>query len=339
MANKYKGILWGKLFQPSIRSILYTLQSQDGAADTVTYDDLGSFSYGNGAPICHHAMPESPEDIRTRFWLFTRSNTNSGQELDRKSSKSIRTSYFSASRDTKFIIHGYTDEYTSGWAMDMKNALLTKNTNVIMVDWQEGAGRLNYATSRANTRVVGREIANLIELLASTTGASYGSMHIIGHSLGAHTAGYAGEARSGIGRLTGLDPAGPEFSGYENECKLDSSDANFVDAIHTDGGATGAGLLEQLGHQDFYPNEGVDQPGCEGTSVLEACDHMRATHLFTESVTSSCSFSPSHKCSSWSSYPNCARCGSCPEMGYNAQKSRGTGAFFIETNGASPFCA
>lgn len=78
-----------------------------------------------------------------------------------------------------------------------------QNTNVIMVDWKEGAGRLNYAQSRANTRVVGRELGKLIEKLKSSTGASYGSMHIIGHSLGAHTSGYAGEARSGVGRISG----------------------------------------------------------------------------------------------------------------------------------------
>ncbi|XP_054770778.2 pancreatic lipase-related protein 2-like [Lytechinus pictus] len=311
---------------------------KDGKADSVTYGDLGTFEYGNGAPICHHFRPESPDSIVIRYWLYTNNNRNYGQQLDRTSSSSITRSSFSASRDTKFVIHGYTDEYTSGWAMDMKDALLTENTNVIMVDWKEGAGRLNYAQSRANTRVVGRDIGKLIEKLRSTMGASYGSMHIIGHSLGAHTAGYAGEARSGVGRISGLDPAGPEFVGYEIECKLDPSDASFVDAIHSDGGATGAGLMEQLGHQDFYPNEGISQPGCEGTSLIEACDHMRAIHLYTESITSSCNFSPSKKCSTWSSYPNCPSCGTCPEMGYWANKGRGSGAFFIDTNGQSPFC-
>lgn len=99
---------------------------QDGGADSVTYGDLGTFEYGNGAPSCHHFRPESPEAIVIRFWLYTKNNRNSGQQLDRSSSSSITRSYFSASRDTKFIIHGYTDEYTSGWAMDMKDALLTE---------------------------------------------------------------------------------------------------------------------------------------------------------------------------------------------------------------------
>ncbi|XP_781104.2 pancreatic triacylglycerol lipase [Strongylocentrotus purpuratus] len=306
-------------------------------ADSVQYDDLDRLYYGDGAPACHHFKPESPDAIVIRYWLYTNNNKYSPQELDRYDASSITNSNFQSSRDTKFIIHGYTDEYTSSWFQSMKNALVDKNTNVIMVDWEEGAARVNYAQSRANTRVVGQDIGKLIEVLNSK-GASYSSMHIIGHSLGAHTAGYAGESRSGIGRLTGLDPAGAEFTGYDSECTIDKSDATFVDNIHTDGELTGAGLLDQLGHQDFYPNGGESQPGCEGTSITAACDHMRAVYLFTESIYSSCNFSPTMKCTNWSSYPNCNSCGTCPEMGYGALQSKGEGAYYLTTDDGSPYC-
>ena len=44
--------------------------------------------------------------------------------------------------------------------------------------------------------------------------------------------------------LSGLDPAGPEFEECEDYCKLDSSDSNFVDVIHTNGGVLG--IMEQV---------------------------------------------------------------------------------------------
>lgn len=60
-------------------------------------------------------------------------------------------------------------------------------------------------------------------------------VHMIGHSLGAHTAGYAGERIAGLGRITGLDPAEPYFQGMPSFVRLDPTDAKLVDVIHTDG--------------------------------------------------------------------------------------------------------
>ncbi len=44
-----------------------------------------------------------------------------------------------------------------------------------------------------------------------------------------------------------------------NEEKLDPSDADFVDVIHTN--ALLQGKIERCGHADFYMNGGVMQPG------------------------------------------------------------------------------
>ena len=70
--------------------------------------------------------------------------------------------------------------------------------------------------------------------------------------------------------LTALDPAGPLFernsSVTGSEYRLDPTDANFVDVIHTS--ATAFGFLTPLGHADFYPNNGqVPQPGCSLASI------------------------------------------------------------------------
>lgn len=67
--------------------------------------------------------------------------------------------------------------------------------------------------------------------------------------------------------LSGLDPAEPHFSKTDPIVRLDPTDADFVDVIHTDAGpflSGGLGISEPVGHVDFYPNGGIEQPGCRG---------------------------------------------------------------------------
>lgn len=59
----------------------------------------------------------------------------------------------------------------------------------------------------------------------------------------------------------GLDPAKPLFTNLPLNLRLDSTDAEFVDVIHTDAGIFGFPV--SIGHADFYPNGGISpQPGC-----------------------------------------------------------------------------
>lgn len=65
--------------------------------------------------------------------------------------------------------------------------------------------------------------------------------------------------------LPGLDPAGPAFS--ESDEHLSSTDAAFVDAIHTDPGYFGTNYSAAT--VDFWPNgrSGI-QPGCETDNLI-----------------------------------------------------------------------
>ena len=78
----------------------------------------------------------------------------------------------------------------------------------------------------------------------------------------------------------------------------------------------GFGLMQPLGHVDFYPNGGKRQPGCyrnpidlilniiqKNTKWTAACDHFRAVSLFTDSIMfdSACRFK-SYKCDSYSNF-------------------------------------
>ena len=85
---------------------------------------------------------------------------------------------------------------------------------MILVDWSKGAKGplLNYPQAAGNTRLVGAQTAELIRFLISTSSASASSInrfYIVGFSLGAQVAGYAGSylrARGmRLGRITGKD--------------------------------------------------------------------------------------------------------------------------------------
>ncbi len=70
-------------------------------------------------------------------------------------------------------------------------------------------------------RNVGRYAAKwLIKL--NELGVAWEDMHLLGSSLGGHTAGAAGHFTDGrVGRITGLDPSGPLFHMETTEDRLD----------------------------------------------------------------------------------------------------------------------
>ncbi|CAH1395697.1 unnamed protein product [Nezara viridula] len=245
-----------------------------------------------------------------------------------------------------------------------------EDSNVILLDWAKGAQGPSYRLSAANTQLVGKQL-ELILLDMISLGTSPSQIHIIGFSLGAHIAGYAGRSLSQrgikLGRITGLDPASPLFrESFTSLPALSKEDAAFVDVIHTDGSillTEGFGLLRALGHVDFFPNGGQDQPGCEYVfaSVLVShlegtvnsstiCNHARGFQLFMESVTSKqdgCQFR-SFPCISREHFRSGAcfpsKCeinstdGSCGIMGYNADLGLARGPLYMVTREERPFC-
>ncbi len=62
--------------------------------------------------------------------------------------------------------------------------------------------------------------------MINSAGAKASDFHCIGHSLGSHICGYAGSRILGLGKITGLDPAG-----FENRFLNDSNLKNFSKLI------------------------------------------------------------------------------------------------------------
>lgn len=78
----------------------------------------------------------------------------------------------------------------------------------------------------------------------------------------AHIAGAAGKrVRNGrVNTIIGLDPAGPLFNVNDAPNRLASTDAEYVEVIHTD--TPNLGIGDPIGDVDFYPNGGTGMPGC-----------------------------------------------------------------------------
>ena len=80
--------------------------------------------------------------------------------------------------------------------------------NVIVVDWGQGSALFNlYDVAAGNTRLVGAQVSQMIHLLHRRFKVRMNRFHVIGHSLGAQIAGFAGAATvkrgKRIGRITG----------------------------------------------------------------------------------------------------------------------------------------
>ncbi|EFN84677.1 Pancreatic triacylglycerol lipase [Harpegnathos saltator] len=330
-------------------------------------DFVGCFA----APQSHLPMkrpPEHPNVIQTKFFLYTHADQQDSQLLEYGDDmQSIKHSHFNTSKPFKVLIHGYKG---SGSDLSVKigvNLLFNlEDLNIIVLDWTKGAGT-SYSLAVANSELVGRQLA-LILLDIINLGISPVDIHVIGFSLGAHVAGCASEILKQknlmLGRITGLDPASPFFRHHlfrEKSRKLDASDANLVDVIHTDGSPDlidGFGLLKPLGHIDFFPNGGQEQPGCvdiKNSVVVShlqenqldrniACSHLRAWYYFMESVQSQnkeCKFA-AWPCPDRISYIR----GMCfpmetiernQEMGYAANRGP-LGIYYLPTRAESPFC-
>lgn len=209
----------------------------------------------------------------------------------------------------------------------------------------------------ANTQLIGKQIAKLIRMINFVTQLTPSRYHLIGFSLGAHVAGFTGMEIRNISRITGLDPASPLFEGYPPRVRLDPSDADFVDVIHSNGDSFirgGLGSYAPMGHVDFYPNGGRVQVGCNSvlmgalTDILygkwnSLCNHRRAFRFFIDSTRSTCTFR-AFACSSYEEYVkgNCFSCGhdgsKCSNMGYFAHLSKGRGNMYLVTREKEPFC-
>ncbi|XP_005393895.1 PREDICTED: hepatic triacylglycerol lipase [Chinchilla lanigera] len=302
------------------------------------------------------------QKMETRFLLLPDGH-GQGCEIGPHRPGSLQECGFNSSRPLVLIIHGWSvDGVLESWVHRLVAALRTQPVNVGLADWLALAHH-HYAVAVRNARLVGQEVAATLRWLEESVHLSPSSVHLIGYSLGAHVAGFAGSyvgGRHKIGRITGLDAAGPLFEGMSPRERLSLDDAAFVDAIHTftrEHMGLSVGIKQPIAHYDFYPNGGRFQPGCHFLELYKhlaqhglnaipqtiKCAHERAVHLFIDSLLHEDAQSTGYQCSGMGSFSQglCLDCrkGRCNSLGYHARKPlrAKSKSLFLLTRAQAPF--
>lgn len=260
--------------------------------------------------------PEKPEKINVQFPVFNKHTRTIPKFIHFDDPDYLHRVGINPVGKIYFITHGFLQSGKSKWIEQMINNLLDQDADgtatCIVIDWGGGSNP-PYNQASANIRLVGAIAANIIHMIYEELGLkNLDNVHLIGHSLGAHLSGYIGyylqkDYKLKPGRITGMDPAELAFTETNPIVRLDKTDAKYVDVIHSDATPMvpkiGLGLYEPIGHLDFYPNGGSNQPGCDqkffkrkdGTFISSmyqfiSCSHVRAVDFFIESINPKCPF-------------------------------------------------
>lgn len=76
--------------------------------------------------------------------------------------------------------------------------------NVICVDWKQYSTDISYAVAKARSKYIALDIVKmLLKITYNMTEGCYETIHVIGHSMGAHIAGHVGKNLPGLYRISG----------------------------------------------------------------------------------------------------------------------------------------
>ncbi|XP_055838370.1 phospholipase A1-like [Episyrphus balteatus] len=310
--------------------VLVTCETDDCGHDLSTPTGLDKFiDFKFLGRVLRNMVPFLSPEVKMKFYLYKRAFPTCGQEI-RLDDDSLERSSFNASHQTRIIIHGWMSQSKNSLNRDIKDAYLSVGDfNVIIVDWSVISSTLNYFRVVKLIENFGRIVANFANHLHSTLGVDYDDIYLIGHSLGAQIAGSAGKQirPAQFNTIFALDPAGPAFRFKGMDCRIDPTDAKYVESIQT---SVNLGQIQPMGHASFFPNKGIYQK-CLGYG----CSHSRAYEFFAESITSTRGF--------WGSLcDKKERKWSCPEegkqykMGGEPSQPK-TGTFYVRTKATSPY--
>ncbi|XP_026750752.2 pancreatic triacylglycerol lipase-like [Galleria mellonella] len=276
---------------------------------------------------------ENEPDVNSLTLKYLSKDVNVSYDINSAAKLIPLETHYTGKDHLIIYLHGFTDDPGQASFKAVREALYKRGLdNVLALD---GGHLINWLYLRSTTyvRFLGEKLGEVLAAMVHS-GVKPETIHVIGHSLGSQIASFTGKTFTNltglhIGRITALDPAGPCFAQVEPDLRIQSSDAEYVDVIHTNAGI--AGMEEPVGDADYYPNGGSEQTDC----VRATCSHSRAWQLFAESTVNLQAF-PSIRCESWTAFQN----GTCDhEISYMGYPSKpGTkGLFYLQTRGESPY--
>ncbi|XP_055839770.1 pancreatic lipase-related protein 2-like [Episyrphus balteatus] len=255
----------------------------------------------------------------------------------------LKNPHFHQNQETHIYLHGWTESQNSTSTHTIVDAYLKRrDLNLITVDWAKAADVGYFEAAAVNIELIAPVLADSI-LDLYYAGIDRKDLRVVGHSLGGQLTGMTGRnvlKNSNniiqIYRIDLLDPAWPLFMPGSIP-SVNKSDAEFVQVIHTESGTFSPPL--PLGHVDFYPNGGSNQPGCtNGTlfyspnSSQGSCSHHRSWHFWAESVENVNGTDPKFLALPLISWPDTGPI----EMGINCPINV-EGSYFLTTNSEYPF--
>ena len=193
-----------------------------------------------------------------------------------------------------FLLHGFNsniDDWTDTIYYEIADAMAatTMYKHVVIMKYLKAvSGTFSYTQAMANSELIGIMLGRTVHQMIRTAAKhkielNHNGIYFVGFSMGCQVAHFAAEYLKYQGikihRITALDPARVLTLEVPN-IQVNMTDAFFVDVIHTSAddmeigwlgwgpsvntviGKGRVGILQPLGHIDFYPNGGGWQPVC-----------------------------------------------------------------------------
>ncbi|XP_043464783.1 phospholipase A1-like [Leptopilina heterotoma] len=276
-------------------------------------------------------------DEKVTFALFDKTDGNNSFDVLKVDNEDVLSkSRFDKNRPTVFITHGFMASANGTSVTLVRDAYLNKQDyNVITVNWSPlSVG--SYTIARLMVISVGNHLGKLINFLYKH-GMNPNTTILVGHSLGSHVMGFAGQtATPNVNHTIGLDPAWPLFVGLTNNQRISNDDAHNVEIIHTNGGLLGTPTV--TGDYDFYPNGGSFQNGCSG-EYFTACSHGRSYKYLSEQIQGEGKNFLAVQCDSYKKFKKgeCSNNTNTAIMGALDIMNNQRGSYYLNTNDKSPF--